>query len=331
MPKISIIIPVYNVEKYLRECLDSCVNQTLEDIEIVCVDDASPDNSIKILEEYRQKDSRIKILRHETNKNLGAARNTGLANATGEYVWFVDSDDYIDTKACQILYDAIREFNVDMLCFSALRFSETDSSRCFFYSTYFHQGLQINKVYRPKTNWKEIVFSNLNVSAWSYLTKRTVLKNFRFREGVWHEDTDFTPILLASVDSFCYIPYTAYFYRINQNSIMQTPMSQKRLEDSINPLELLDKFITNNKLKKSHFLFRQIVAEIYRVSNIIQSNISIQPNNLNTLIVLQNKYYHALTTYKKRFKQKKQFFLKKYSLKRFIGKIVKKIRGSNNV
>ncbi len=102
-PKISIIIPVYNVEKYLRECLDSCVNQTLEDIEIICVDDASPDNSIKILEEYQQKDSRIRIFRHEENKNLGTARNTGLTNATGEYVWFVDSDDYIDTKACQIL------------------------------------------------------------------------------------------------------------------------------------------------------------------------------------------------------------------------------------
>ena len=95
-PKISIIIPVYNVEKYLRECLDSCINQTLADIEIICVDDCSPDNSIKILEEYQAKDYRIKIFRHEKNKNLGAARNTGIQNAIGEYVWFVDSDDYID-------------------------------------------------------------------------------------------------------------------------------------------------------------------------------------------------------------------------------------------
>ena len=102
-PKISIIIPVYNVEKYLRECLDSCVNQTLENIEIICVDDASPDNSIKILEEYQAKDSRIRIFRHEENKNLGAARNTGLANATGEYVWFVDSDDYIELNMVEEL------------------------------------------------------------------------------------------------------------------------------------------------------------------------------------------------------------------------------------
>ena len=135
-PKISIIIPVYNVEKYLRECLDSCINQTLADIEIICVDDCSPDNSIKILEEYQAKDYRIKIFRHEKNKNLGAARNTGIQNAIGEYVWFVDSDDYIDTKACQILYDAIKEFNVDMLCFSALKFVDEGEKRHFFYDKY---------------------------------------------------------------------------------------------------------------------------------------------------------------------------------------------------
>lgn len=318
-PKISIIIPVYNVEKYLRECLDSCVNQTLEDIEIICVDDCSPDNSIKILEEYQQKDSRIKILRHETNKNLGAARNTGLANATGEYIWFVDSDDYIDTKACQILYDTIKEFDVDMLCFSALRFSETDNSRQFFYDTYFHQGVQINKIYHPKTNWKEIRFSNLNVTAWAYLTKTSVIQKFRFREGVWHEDTDFTPILLASVDSFCYIPYTAYFYRVNQNSIVQAPISQKRAEDLVKILEYLDKFVSSNEISKNHFLYYQLIAEIYYVSNAVSSDINIKPNNLSILTSLEKKYHQNLKAYIKTLRPPK------YSLKRFIGKVLMKL------
>ena len=249
-PKISIIIPVYNVEKYLRECLDSCINQTLEDIEIICVDDYSTDNSYKILEEYQQKDSRIKIFRQEKNNKQGAARNRGLEIATGEYVWFVDSDDYIDTNACQILYDAIKEFDVDMLCFSALKFVDTNDGREFIYDEYCHQGVQINKIYYPKTNWKDICFSNLNVSACMYLTKKNAIEKLQFREGVWHEDTDFTPILLASVDSFCYTPYTAYFYRINQNSIMQTTMSQKRSEDLIKILESLDKFIINNTIIK---------------------------------------------------------------------------------
>ena len=290
-PKISIIIPVYNVEKYLRECLDSCVNQTLKDIEIICVEDCSPDNSIKILEEYQQKDSRIKILKHETNKNLGAARNTGLENATGEYIWFVDSDDYIDTKACQILYDAIKDFDVDMLCFSALKFVDTEKKRQFIYDKYYHQGVQINKIYHPKTNWKDIVFSNLNVTAWAYLTERTLIQNFRFREGVWHEDTDFTPILLTSADSFCYIPYTAYFYRVNQNSIVQKPMSQKRLEDQIAVAESLDKFVQENKISKRHFLCKYLNTLVFCATRSCDENPDFKPYNFNNLLQLQNKYY----------------------------------------
>ena len=323
-PKISIIIPVYNVEKYLRECLDSCINQTLEDIEIICVDDCSPDDSYKILEEYHQKDSRIKIFRQEENKKQGAARNRGLEIATGEYVWFVDSDDYIDTKACEILYGAIKEFNVDMLCFSAIRFSETDGKHCFFYEKYYYQGIPINKIYYPKTNWKDIVFSYLNITVYTYLTKRSMIQKFRFRENVWHEDNDFTLILLASVNSFCYIPYTAYFYRINPTSTMQVPMSQKRLEDLIKFLESLDKFASNNKIKKNHFLYRKLVAEIYYVSNIILSHIGIQPNNLSRLTAVQKKYHRSLNAYIKTIRPPK------YSLKRFIGKVCKRIRGKTS-
>lgn len=308
-PKISIIIPVYNVEKYLRECLDSCTNQTLKDIEIICVDDCSPDNSIKILEEYQQKDPRIKILKHKINKNLGSARNTGLANATGEYVWFVDSDDYIDTKACQILYDAIKEFGVDMLCFSDIQFSDINGTRRFSRPDCF-QGIQINKVYHPKTNWREIHFSNFNVTAWAYLTKRTFLQNFKFREGVWHEDTDFTPILFSSVDSFCYIPYTAYFRRINPESITQKAISQKRLEDLIDMLGALDKFTTENNIDKEHFLYEFLINQINYIHDSCNSVADIKPNNLSMLLELKTKYRRP-----------------KYSAKRFIGKMIKKLVG----
>lgn len=322
--KISIIIPVYNVEKYLAECLDSCINQTLEDIEIICVDDASPDNSIKILEEYQQKDSRIKIIRHEKNRNLGGTRNTGLENATGEYIWFVDSDDYIDTKACQILYDAIKEFNVDMLCFSALQFTDTNKFRKFIYNGYYHQGVQINKIYHPKTNWMEIQFSNLNVTAWAYLTKRSVIQNFKFREGVWHEDADFTPILLASVDSFCYIPYTAYFVRINPESITRTPMSKKRMEDYIAAAEYLDKFARQNKICKNHFLYKHLNQTRIRLSvKLCDEYPDIKPDNFNNLLELQKRYRGSLNAYVKKTRPPR------YSLKRFIGKIWKRITTRN--
>ena len=95
-PKISLIVPVFNVEKYVSKCLDSLVAQTLKDIEIICVDDCSTDNSLQIIEKYASKDSRIKIVKHEVNKGLGQARNTGLGYSCGEYIWFIDSDDYVD-------------------------------------------------------------------------------------------------------------------------------------------------------------------------------------------------------------------------------------------
>ena len=96
MPKISVIIPVYNVEKYLRQCLDSVINQTFKDLEIICVNDASTDNSLCILEEYAQKDNRIVIFQNEKNSGLGLTRNHGLKYATGEYIHFLDSDDWVE-------------------------------------------------------------------------------------------------------------------------------------------------------------------------------------------------------------------------------------------
>ena len=303
-PKISIIIPVYNVEKYLAECLDSCINQTLEDIEVICVDDCSTDNSYKILEEYQQKDSRIKIFRQEENNKQGAARNKGLEVVTGEYVWFVDSDDYIDTKACQILYDTIKEFDIDLLAFSALRFSGTKEKRIFSYDKYYHQGVQINKVYHPKTNWKELNFKNLNVVPWAYITQRSVIQKFRFREGVWFEDADFTPILFASVDSFCYIPYTAYFYRMNLESTTQTSISKKKLEDRIAVAESLDTFVTRNKISKQHFLYKHLNTIVYCTTRLCNEHPDITPNSYNKLLKLQKKYYTLRQHLRKLLKKK---------------------------
>ena len=114
MIKISVIVPVYNVENYLIQCLDSIINQTLKDIEIICVDDCSPDNSIEILEEYKNKDNRISIIRHSNNQGLGPARNTGLKHANGEYISFVDSDDYIDKNFLFYLYSTAKKYDSDV-------------------------------------------------------------------------------------------------------------------------------------------------------------------------------------------------------------------------
>ncbi len=123
MPKVSIIIPVYNVEKYLQRCLDSVVNQTLKDIEIICVNDGSTDNSAIILEEFSKKDERIKIV-NQKNGGLSRARNTGLEHSNGDYIGFLDSDDWIDLDYYEKLHDAAERNNCDIAFADFIRKNE---------------------------------------------------------------------------------------------------------------------------------------------------------------------------------------------------------------
>lgn len=136
MPKVSIIIPVYNTEKYLRKCLDSVAAQTLKGIEIICIDDCSTDSSLQILYEYAQKDSRFKILRNLENQGLSYTRNVGIDNACGEYVQFVDSDDWIEPNTAEELYQIATENQLDLLKFlktnqDELLFGESVANRVF--------------------------------------------------------------------------------------------------------------------------------------------------------------------------------------------------------
>ena len=114
MPKISIIIPVYNAEEYLKRCLNSIVNQTLKDIEIICVNDCSIDNSLEILNSYAQRDNRIKVIDCKTNGGESKARNIGLDNSTGEFLAFVDNDDELDLDFYEKLYKKAIEENADI-------------------------------------------------------------------------------------------------------------------------------------------------------------------------------------------------------------------------
>ena len=126
--KISVVIPVYNIEDYLSECLDSIVNQSLEDIEIICVNDGSTDGSLDILKEYESKDSRVKIISQE-NKGIGNARNTALEYAKGEYVYFIDGDDTLELDALERLYDLNIEKNADFIIFKISNFNGETGER----------------------------------------------------------------------------------------------------------------------------------------------------------------------------------------------------------
>lgn len=216
MTKVSIIVPIYNVEKYLRECLDSLVNQTLKDIEIICVDDGSTDNSGKILDEYAVRDNRIKVI-HKENGGYGKAMNVGLDNATGECIGIVESDDFADIHMFEDLYNLIEKNNCD-----------------FIKSDYYSYYTKSNKNFKTNIfkNYKVNIVTNLsedktmlfiNPCIWSALYKKDFLlkNNIRFLEtpGASYQDTSFNHkvFLLAErlmlVDS-AYIHYR----RDNENS-----------------------------------------------------------------------------------------------------------------
>jgi len=125
MPKVAVIVPIYNVEKYLPECLDSILNQTLSDIEIICVNDASQDNSDAILDGYAKRDNRIKIITHNRNKGLGPARNTGMLHSSSNCISFVDSDDYIANNFLEKLYELIKNNNAELAWCGFNKVSET--------------------------------------------------------------------------------------------------------------------------------------------------------------------------------------------------------------
>ena len=128
IPAISIIVPVFKVEHYLRKCIDSLLAQTMREIEIILVDDGSPDRCPEICDEYARKDQSIKVI-HQQNRGISAARNAGLAAASGEYIMFVDSDDWVEPDFCRIPYETAESKGADMVIFSCIRHEGEVSGR----------------------------------------------------------------------------------------------------------------------------------------------------------------------------------------------------------
>jgi glycosyltransferase involved in cell wall biosynthesis len=259
VPVLSLIVPVYNVEPYLAECLDSCINQTFKDLEIICVNDCSIDNSGKILEKYAKQDNRIKIINHGSNKGLGAARNTGIGFAQGDYCWFIDSDDYILLNACEILNDVITEFKTDIIRFNRIDYDydiSTGKKKILVQKSY---SWEPNVIYTKKDHAK---LGMPELSACMYITSTVLLKTMKFREGVVHEDHDFTPILFSKAESIYNVNYSFYCVRQRMGSITRNidGMSEKRIVDNLLSIISLYNYIVSAKLSKKHFCTRTMVT-----------------------------------------------------------------------
>ena len=220
--KVSIIIPVYNVEKYVGKCLDSVLNQTLKEIEIICVNDGSTDNSSKILEEYAEKDKRIIII-NKQNSGLGAARNTGMEYATGEYIGFLDSDDWVHTAMYEKLYKNGKFHGSDIVMCPMLIVNEINENL----SDYSYYDLNCfsedfnNCVFDHKKT-KDFMFK-IAVNAYNKIYRTEFIKkiNAKFPEGLIFEDNPFFYYTYLNASNLSIIRDFLYFHRINrQNSII---------------------------------------------------------------------------------------------------------------
>ena len=230
MPKISIILPVYNVERYLEECLNSIKSQSLTDWECICVNDGSTDHSAEILANYARTDDRIKMFTQE-NKGLAATRMVGLSKAVGEYIFFVDSDDFIDVDACSRLLNLMETTQADVLGFSYKTFPNGDKSSFSMRTNEVLTPLQLlQSTKRPQAS-DDLCF------VWRYVARRGFLQRHQIEfnpEVRFAEDMIFVMELFAHAKTIYLTDETLYNYRTdNQNSIMHDKRYNPYMESSL--------------------------------------------------------------------------------------------------
>ncbi len=219
---ISIIVPIYNVEKYLRRCVDSILIQSYTNIEIILIDDGSNDGSSQICDEFAEKDKRVKVV-HKKNEGVSAARNCGLDNCNGKYLAFVDSDDYIEDDFIESLYFNLNEYNADVaICNYSIVKNGTKKS-----STEHNNILVYDRI---KAVNELLVAKSISSHLWNKLYKMDLWNNIRFPEGKTYEDLAVMYLIFDKVNSIVYSPIPKYNYLMRSGSIIHS-MNQKQIND----------------------------------------------------------------------------------------------------
>ena len=290
--KVSIIVPVYKVpEDYLRKCIESLTAQTLKDIEIILVDDGSPDNCGKICDEYASKDERIKVI-HKENGGLSAARNTGFENAEGEYITFVDGDDWIDAEMCKVMYDKATEENVDLvICGISKDYGKERIP--------YEYLLQEGKVYRDadcKQLQEQLLMYNANIgTAYAKLIKRSVLRTHNIlHDPVLSQGAEgivFNFRFFEHLKSAAFVKRHFFHYIYNDNSISSSH-NEKNHELVIKCFSKIFEMIQNsdNKEKFIPWFYNRLLYVI--ITTAISGYFN--PNNDEAFNIKKTKYMKYL-------------------------------------
>lgn len=218
-PKISVIVAVYNTESYVSKCLDSLLKQTYKNIELIVIDDCSTDSSLKILKKYAKDNSNIILINNKENKGLSYSRNIGLENATGEYIGYIDSDDYVDSTYYENLMKAIQKEEADMAIADMKIVYEDDS-----YPAHVTKGCdgELTKL--------NFIKNGLAASACNKLFKREIISKYKFSEGKVNEDLAVILPAIVTSNKIAYVPDTYYYYVQRNGSIQNSGFSDKRFD-----------------------------------------------------------------------------------------------------
>lgn len=289
MKKVSVIIPVYNVENYLRKCLNSLVNQTLKDIEIIVVNDGTLDNSQEIIDEYVKKYPKKVVSIIQENGGQGAARNTGLLHAKGEYIGYVDSDDYVEENMYEELYKKAKEEDSDIVICG-------------------NNVVKENYEFLSKEDVdKEFLLGKMAV--WNKIYKKNIIvdNKIQFRSKVWYEDLDFTMKVFFSSKKISYIDKHLYNYLLREGSTMNNNNIKRNLE----LIEAFDSLIDYCKDKK---IFNKAKDEIeflciyhmyiFAITRVLNTN-----NKYKDKIAIINKFKDYINSNFPNFKQNKYLYL----------------------
>lgn len=268
MPKVSIIVPIYNVEKYLDRCVQSLLKQTLKEIEIILVDDESPDNCPKMCDEYAKKDSRIKIV-HKKNGGLGFARNSGLEVATGEYVTFCDSDDYVELETYETLYNEASTKDLDICYFKHRRFTDgdefinvvRDNKKYYFSGKDEVDSFLLNIVGKDPLKPGQSFFS-MSVCMGIFKLKTILDSGIRFvsERTVASEDLIFDINFIPHTKKIGVLPNVFYNYYINPSSIT-TSFNDAKYQRMIKLLKVVKEELLKNyswEQIKNHYYSQQL-------------------------------------------------------------------------
>ncbi len=258
---VSVIVPVYNVEKYLNRCIESIVNQTYKNLEILLIDDGSPDNCPLICDEWAKKDKRIRVI-HKENEGLGMARNTGIDNANGEYIFFFDSDDYVDLNTVEGCLKNAKQYNSSMVLFG---FSEVyEDNRIvpipIANPTLVYSGNEILNNLLPNLLMESF---GIGISVWSKMFRLSVLKEncikFKSEKEIISEDGYFTVELLGKIDVASIVSENYYYYYKNNNSLSRTYRKDRQIKNGI----FLQKCLEHMQLKNYPEIAKKAVIVCY--------------------------------------------------------------------